>query len=75
MLRDSDFVVGSIVALIVALLFAGIFGIGFAWESYACENRWKASGMKAEYSWAVGCMIEVTPGKIIPEASYREIPQ
>ena len=47
-------------------------GAYFLDRSY-CESNWRTSGMRTEYRRGV-CMLEVKPGKWIPEERYREIP-
>lgn len=71
----SDRAAMVIVCLFVSVVLSGVAVTGYWWTSYKCESRWKLSGMRAEYNIVNGCMLEVAPGKVIPQDSYREIPQ
>ena len=65
----ANIVVVSFGVALLALLFGG----GLWWKNYACTARWESSGMKSEYRIVSGCMIETTPGKLIPEDKYRAV--
>ena len=62
--------ISALGVLVVTVVLVG----GWWWQSYKCESRWSESGMKSHFSLVTGCMIQVAPGKIIPQDSYREIP-
>ena len=41
-------------------------------DEYACEAKWKDSGMKAEYRWDAGCMVQKPDGRWLPASAIRE---
>lgn len=69
----SNTIVNIIVVVIGAVLLASLAGMGLWWKNYTCDARWESSGMNSEYRYVSGCMVEVTPGKFIPEDKYRAV--
>lgn len=69
----GDWMVPFVAMVVVGVLFMLVSLCGIFWNSYICESKWKASGMKSEYSVINGCMLEVTPGKWIPSDRYRSV--
>lgn len=39
------------------------------WESYSCHARWQEH---TKWGVASGCLVEIQPGKLIPEKNYRQ---
>lgn len=70
---NNDTILNIIVVVIGALLLASLAGMGLWWKNYTCHARWESSGMYSEYRYVSGCMVEVTPGKFIPEDKYRAV--
>lgn len=70
---SNDIAANIIVTSLGVLLIAVLIGVGSWWKIYTCDARWESSGMKSEYRFITGCMIEVTPGKMIPEDKYRAV--
>jgi hypothetical protein len=69
----GDWLVPVVVFIILTTVF-GLIGVGgYFWNAYTCDSKWKASGMRSEYGYINGCMLEVTPGKWIPSDRYRSI--
>ena len=71
----SDALAWLIVAGAFVLFIGGIVGVGYAWNTFTCDSRWSESQMNSKFTFMNGCMLEVSPGKWIPENRYREIPQ
>lgn len=58
----------------VVLMIAMVVGATFWWVAASCRRTWSHSGMRAEWRGPVtGCLLEVAPGRWIPEERYREI--
>jgi hypothetical protein len=70
---SKDTIANIIVVSLGIALIAVLVGVGSWWKVYTCNARWESSGMKSEYRFVTGCMVEVTPGKLIPEEKYRAV--
>jgi len=69
----SDTMANIIVVSLGIALLTGLIFVGSWWKIYTCNARWESSGMKTEYRFITGCMVEVAPGKLIPEDKYRVV--
>lgn len=69
----KDMAVNVLAGLIGVVFVALIVAIAFWIASFKCHNTWDTSGMNVEYRIFSGCMLEHTPGKWIPEKSYRTV--
>lgn len=69
----NEIVVKVLVGLIAAAIIASIAAVAFGIAAFKCHNTWDTSGMNVEYRIFSGCMLEHTPGKWIPEKSYRTV--
>jgi hypothetical protein len=66
----DDDIFPQILISVVALAAVAIGGL--VWASASCESKWARSGMHHTWGPVQGCMIEVQPGKWIPEERWRE---
>lgn len=62
----------AIIGCIVLLFLLGAAGWGC--ESWTCGRSWKRSGMKTSWGPVQGCLVEVAPGRWIPEDRVRALP-
>ena len=59
------------VMITVAILL--IVAVSFFAPYYQCGAKWGRSGMASEWGFIQGCMVEVEPGRWIPDERVREI--
>jgi hypothetical protein len=55
--------------LIIAIL--AVLAIAFFGPSYTCERQAKIMGMRHNWNFFHGCMIEPKPGQWVPIGNYR----
>lgn len=58
------FIIFVITAILVSLPVGGCM---------RCEAKWEHSGMASKWGFLSGCLVEVEPGRWIPEGRLREI--
>ena len=60
------------VFILFALMVFGVFGALITYVP--CADRWKLSGYAARYERDFGCVVEVAPGRWVPESAVRVVP-
>lgn len=60
--------------VVFCVIFGTLIFIGAGTNKFseiACHNQWGRSGMKVDYSFAGGCLIELPNGKWIPTKAMK----
>ena len=63
--------IGMLAAFIIVLV--SVVYLTNIFVEFQCHSTWKLSKFKTSYSFASGCLIEVTPNVWLPSKNYREI--
>lgn len=61
----------SLFALVFALLFGGIVWMA----STQCERQWAKSGLRADWGFAQGCIVQRKDGTWVPASAIRDLGQ
>lgn len=63
--------VGLVVLLLLVLAF--ILSLPFLADWWKCSSRWSTSGVQSSYGPIQGCLVEVKPGRWVPDDRVREV--
>lgn len=66
---------GPVESIVIIALVCGVASVVIAalnTKGHArCELRWKDSGLHAEFRRGAGCLVEISPGRWVPEENVR----
>ena len=62
----------ALAAVLVIMLAALLVGLN-VFKSYQCDATWKRSGLKSEWTFLQGCLVELPDGRWMPSERLREI--
>lgn len=57
----------------IVLTIIGIFAAEIAGPFYFCPKKWERSGMKAEFFFGSGCLVQRKDGTWVPEKVLRDV--
>ena len=61
----------TLIELMIVVAIIGILIFAIVGPAYTCERQAKAMGMRHDWGFFQGCMIEPKPGQWVPLKNYR----